>query len=276
MKILLASLLGAARLAAADPLLVTNLWLNDQAVVELPIGQHRVTTVSFPHPIESLDGANVTADGRAAGAFQIAHSQSSLALRALSPGATANLNIRLAGRTHAFLLTESKSPVLAVTFLPAPSPATVAGRPDETPEADAPRLTPEQWIGLLDRARNYAALRQHHPALVSDVTIARPRSITDYPAFTARLDEVLRFDRADALAFRVTLRSKTGREARYRAGSWAVRVGSRVLPQAVADASGVIPARGESTVWFLIQGSPDGRRNLISPRNDFVLLVNPL
>ena len=247
-------------------------------MIELPVGLHRVTTVTFPHPIQSLDGASLTTDARTPGLFQVAQSagNSSLALRALATGASANFNVRLDDRTYVFLLTESKSPILAVNFLStaaAPMTTTTTGT---APENSAPRLAPEQLVGLLDRARNYATLRQHHPSFVADVTIAQPRSVTDYPSFFARLEEVFRFDRADALAFRVTLKSKTGPEVRYRAGSWAVRVGDRLYPQGLADASGEVPARGEVTAWFLIQGSPDGQRNLLSPRNAFIVLVNPL
>ncbi len=272
--LLLVSACLAARLAAADGLLITNLWLNDQAVIELPVGQHRVTTVNFPHPIQSLDGAGLTADVRTPGLFQVAQSGSSLALRALAGGASANFNVRLNDRTYVFLLTESKSPVLTVNFL-STGIVTETSTTETASEIRAAQFTPEQLVGLLDRARHYTTLRQHHPFFVADVTQAKPRSITDYPTFTVRLEEVLRFDRADALAFRVTLQSKTGNQVRYRAGSWAVRVGARLYPQALADASGVIPAHGEVTAWFLIQGTPDGQRNLLSPRNDFIVLLNP-
>ena len=279
MNLLLANCLVALPLvAAADPLLVTNLWLNDQAVVELPVGLHRVTTVTFPHPIQSLDGASLTTDARTPGLFQVAQSggNSSLALRALAPGASANFNVRMEDRTYVFLLTESQSPMLAVNFLSSAAAETTTTAAGPASESSAPSLTPEQLLGLLDRARNYQTLRQHHPSFVADVTIAQPRSVTDHASFTVRLEEVLRFDRADALAFRVTLKSKTGEEVRYRAGSWAVRMNDQLYPQALAESSGSIPAQGEVTAWFLIQGSPDGQRNLLSPRNPFIVLLNPL
>jgi hypothetical protein len=111
----------------------TDRKARDQAVVELPIGLDRVTTVNFPRPIQSLDGASLTADGRTPGQFQVAQSagNSSLALRALKAGASANLNVRLADHTYVFLLNESKNPVLAVNFLGAPATATVAGGDDD-------------------------------------------------------------------------------------------------------------------------------------------------
>ena len=269
MKLIILNLLLPLTLAVADPMTITNLWLNDQVVMEIPIGLQRVTTVNFPRPIQSIDGAGLTTDGRVPGQFQLAQSSRSIALRALASGARGNLNVRLDDRTYVFLLTESRQPMLAVNFLAAPAMANVSG-------PAAPAAAPEQLVGLLDRARHFQTLRQHHPSLVSDVTLAQPRSVTDYSTFSVRLDEVFRFERADALVFHVTLRSKTGHEVRYGAGSWAVRVGDRLYSQALADASGVIPAAGEETAWFIIQGSPDGHRNLLSPRNPFIILVNPL
>ena len=267
MKLVILSLLLPFTLAVADPWTITNLWLNDQVVVEIPIGLHRVTTVNFPHPIQTIDGAGLTTDGRVPGQFQLAQSGASVALRALASGASANLNVRLNDRTYVFLLTESRQPMLAVNFCSVI--AEVAG-PAE------PAAAPEQLLGLLDRARHFETLRQQHPSLVSDVTLAQPRSVTDYRTFSVTLEEVFRFERADALVFHVTLRSKTGHEVRYRTGSWAVRVGERLYSQALADGSGVIPAAGEATAWFVIQGSPDGQRNLLSPRNLFIVLVNSL
>ncbi len=261
-------------LAAAEPPAITNLWLNDQTVAEIPVGLQRVTTVSFPGPIQALDAAGLTTDGRVPGLFQLAHQpgSSSFALRALATGASANLNVRLDQRLYVLLVSENRHPVLAVNFLaPTATSGSAAGA-----GAAAPTLTTSQLLGLLDKARAYEVLKQHHPRVVADVSVARPRSTNDYPACLVVLHEVFRFDDADALVFHVTLRNKTAQEVRYRPGSWAVRVGDRLYSQALADGDGIIPARGEAVAWFVIQGSPDGQRNQLSPRNPFIVLVNPL
>lgn len=267
MKILLANCLFSASILLAQPQVITNLWLDDQVAVEIPVGLHRVTTLNFPHPLQGLDAAGIGADARSQ--FQLAHSGSSVAVRALGAGASGNLNVRLKDQTYVLLLNESRNPVLAVNFLAASS------APAASVQTASP-VSPRQLLGLLDRARHYDRLRRHHPSLVSDVTRAQPRSIMDYPTFSIRLDQVFRFDRADALVFEVSLQGKTGREVRYHAGSWSVRVGDHAYPQALADAAGVIPAEGAVSARFVIQGSPDGGRNLLSPRNAFLVLVNPL
>ncbi len=264
--------LGLVTAGAQSHSMVTNVLLNDQEAVALPIGLHRVTTVTFPRPIQAIDGAGMTLDGRTPGVFQLAYEPTNafFALQALVPGASGNLNVRLAQRTYVLLLSESKTPMLAVNFRSA-SPGL-----NGTTGTDAPFLSPTQLLGLLDKARNYAALKQHHPETVTDVSTAAPGSISDFDAFTITLEEVYRFDESDALVFRVTLASKIQREVRYRPGSWAVRVGDRLYPQALADATGVIPPTGTVTAWFVVQGRPDGRRNGLSPQNRFTVLINPL
>ncbi|MBL9170590.1 MAG: hypothetical protein JNN07_22855 [Verrucomicrobiales bacterium] len=248
--------------------LVTNLPLDAERPMEVPVGIANVTTISFPYTIEAIDAAGVTTDGRAPALFQLAYLRlnSFFSVRALLPGAIANVNVRSAQKTYVLVLKESKMPWLAVNL--SKRSATAPTSPA------APPLSATQLLGLIDRARNYEALKQHHPELVADVTFARPRSTTDYPDFLVRLDEVFRFSGADALAFHVTLRSKVQREVRYRPGSWQVRVGDHLFPQAIADGNGVLPPLGEQRVWFVIQGAPDGQRTHLSVNNAFVILVN--
>ena len=62
---------------------------------------------------------------------------------------------------------------------------------------------------------------------------------------------------------------------RYLPGSFAVRVGQRVFPQAISDASGVLPPQAPQPAWFAIAGAPDGSRLDLSLNNDFVILVTP-
>lgn len=250
-------------------ILVTNVPLDAELPLEVPVAIENVTTISFPAAIQAIDAAGITTDGREPGLFQLAYIplNSFFSVRALIPGGVANVNVRSAQKTYVLVLKESKMPWLAVNL---------GQRPPVTPVSPAaPALSTTQLLGLLDVARNYPALKKHHPQLVADVTVAQPRSVTDYPDFVVKLEEVFRFDAADALAFHLTLKSKVQREVRYRSGSWQVRVGDHLFPQFIADGNGILPALGEETVWFLIQGTPDGQRSSLSVHNTFVILVNP-
>ena len=54
-----------------------------------PGATNRVTTINFPGPIEAIDGAGFTVDGKTPGHFQLAHAKGSafLSVRALLPKA---------------------------------------------------------------------------------------------------------------------------------------------------------------------------------------------
>ncbi len=248
---------------------VTNLPLSaDQAVV-VPVALYNVTTVNFPSQIQAIDAAGVTTDGRSAAVFQLAYPPRNrfFSVRALHTGAVVNVNIRCADRTYVLILKESQAPWLVVNFEPTSEPA------EST--RTLPDLSSTQLLGVLDRAKHFDDLQKFHRHLVAGVSVARPRSITDYDTFTVRLDEVFRFNEADALVFHLTLANKTPHEIRYRPGSWAARVGDHVFPQALSDASGTIPAGGTATAWFAIHGTPDGQRGYVSVKNSFIILVNP-
>jgi len=55
-----------------------------------------------------------------------------------------------------------------------------------------------------------------------------------------------------------------------------LRAGNRLYPQSVSDASGTVPPRGRSIVYFALTGTPDGGRNELSLKNQFAVLVNRL
>jgi hypothetical protein len=165
------------------------------------------------------------------------------------------------------------APVLSLTLQAPPAPTLGPVPSDPT---QAPRLTVPRLLGLLQKAKAYPLLQQHYPQTLVGVTQVRPQLTNAYDRFQIRLEEVTRFHTEDALVFRVFLRSQVGQEVRYKPDSFAVRVGPHVYYQALSDAAGVIPAQGEAPAYFVIVGTPDGRRHELSPKNEFVVLVSPL
>src|ERR1700722_10691265 len=113
-----------AAVALADSPAIQQVLLDDRAAVSVPVATNRVTTISFPGPIEAIDGAGITVDGKTPGLFQLAHTKGSafLSVRALFPKASANLNIRWNDHTYVFELTESDAPVLSLSLEAPPTP----------------------------------------------------------------------------------------------------------------------------------------------------------
>src|ERR1017187_8360551 len=83
-----------ATVALADSPAIQRVLLDDHTVISVPVATNRVTTISFPGPIEAIDGAGFTVDGKTPGQFQLAHAKGStfLSVRALTGRAAGNLN----------------------------------------------------------------------------------------------------------------------------------------------------------------------------------------
>jgi len=246
--------------------------LDDQMLYTVPVATNRVTTINFPGPIAAIDAANVTLDGKTPGQFQLAHTKGStfLSVRALAHKATTNLNIRWNRHTYVFELVESDTPILALNMDEDSTESVVQ---------PAPLLTPSRLLALLDKAKAFPILKKQHHESVAGVearTFFDKPQVTDFSDFEIQIDEVFRFDTEDTLVFHVTLRNKSSREIRYLPGSFCVRVGSRLYYQSISDAPGVLPSKSAGTVYFAITGTPDGGRNELSLKNDFVVLVTRL
>lgn len=211
----------------------------------------------------------MTADGKTAGLFQLAHKPGSyfFSVRSLVKDATTNVNVRWNNKTYVLELQESKDPLLSLIFkYPADGKSSLARR----------SVTPSKLIGLLDKAKAYAVLKTNHPEAVEQVDYVnyadKPR-VMDYNDFEIRLEEVFRFDAQDTLVFRVVLHNKTDKDILYKPQGFSLRVGERVYFQSISDASGVVPPKNDMPAYFAVTGTPNGGRNDISVKNDFTVLL---
>ena len=263
-------LLAATTASAAPPEAIQRLTLDERVVITVPVATNRVTTISFPGPIAAMDAVGVTADGKAPGQFQLAHTKGSsfVSVRALARKAATNLNIRWSKRTYVFELVESDTPVLALN-LDDNVAAAQAAQP-------APQVTPTRLLALLDKAKTFPLLKKQHPEAVAGAearTFGDQPPVTDFNDYEIRIEEVFRFNPEDTLVFHVTLRNKSEHPIRYMPESFSVRVGNRLYHQSISDAPGLLPPHAATTVYFAITGTPDGGRNELSLKNDFTVLV---
>jgi hypothetical protein len=243
--------------------------LDEHAVYSIPVSGDRVTTISFPGPISAIDAAQVTVDGKVPGLFQIAHSKGSyfLSVRALAKRAVTNVNIRWNNKTYVLELVETDEPLYSVIFKYTPDsllkPAEVA-------------VTPNRLLALLDKAKAFPLLKQYHPESVAQVEYANyvtKRKVMDYKTYEVQIEEAFRFDPEDTIVFHVTLRNKGDFPLQYAPDSFSLRVGERMYPQSISDASGTIPPKSETPAYFAVTGTPNGGRNDISLKNDFIIVL---
>ena len=264
----------SASLALADSPAIQNVFLDDRTVVSVPVATNRVTTISFPGPIEAIDGAGFTTDGKVPGQFQLAHAKGSafLSVRALAPKASANLNIRWNECTYVFELVESNPPVLSLIMDLPPTP-------EEEDAGRAPDVSPLKLLSLLDKAKAFPLLKSQQPESVADVgftTYDGEGLVSDFNDYQIVIQQAFRFNAEDTLVFRVAITNEAATPLIYQPDSFAIRAGNRLYPQSISDAGGTVPSDSQSIVYFAVTGTPDGGRNNLSLKNQFTVLVTRL
>jgi hypothetical protein len=271
-KILTLAALLMAQISWATSSSIKEFSLDEQTVYTIPVSLDRVTTISFPGPISAIDAAQVTADTKSPAAFQIAHTKgaSFLSVRALARKAATNLNLRWNKKTYVLELVESDTPLYSVIFnLP----------PELSAPPEAVSVSPHRLLALLDIAKGYPLLKTYHPETVAQVeyrNYAKTPKIMDYHDYEIELDEVFRFDPEDMLIFHVRLRNKTSQPLVYAPDGFSLRAGERTYFPSISDAGGVMPPKSEMPAYFAVTGTPNGGRNDLSIKNDFIVVLQAM
>jgi hypothetical protein len=268
-KLLALMCLALASKALGGSDAIKEFTLDERTVYTIPVSLDRVTTISFPGPISAVDAAQVTADNKSPASFQIAHTTGTafLSIRALVRKAATNLNLRWNGKTYVLELVESSSPLYSVIFTPPPEPIE---------RIDPISVSPHRLLALLDKAKGYPLLKTYHPEAVMQVeyrNYAKEPRVMDYHAYEILLDEVFRFDPEDTVVFHVRLRNKTDQPLAYAPDGFSLRAGERTYFPSISDASGLIPPKSEMPAYFAVTGTPNGGRNDLSPKNDFIVVL---
>lgn len=256
---------GWGLLCAASGEAIRTYPLDERIAYAIRVSREEPTTCLFPGALTALESANLSTKPEDAPPVLLSYQPgtSFFSVRALRADATAAVNVIYRGRVYVFTFRGSEEADRAVSFFEAPAASTTV-------------VTPVVVRSLLERAKNHAQLAAQYPALTQTVERAEPRSLTRYPGFTVTLEEVLRFDAEDTLVFRARVENPGHAPVRFDSDSLAVRVGPEIYPAALADTTGEIPPRGNTTVWFAVTGAPGGGRANLSVQNVFSVLVTRL
>lgn len=265
----LAVLGGACASAATAPApAIQRLPLDERTIYEVAIGRDVPTTLTFPSALTAIEGANVTTSPDTPAPVLLAYTtgQHFLSVRALEPGAKGAINVVWRQRTFVIRLAEGAAPSGAITFVD-------EAREAKPAPAIARRVTPETLVALLDRAKAHDALARHDPAAAATVERATPGSVTQYRDFRVIVEEVFRFDAEDTLIFRLRFENEGDAPVYYQPQRLAARVGLNVYHPSIADASGIVPPRAATHVYFAITGNGTGGRANLSVKNTFRIVV---
>ena len=263
----------AAAVVLAQPP-IQQIWLDDRVVVSVPVATNRVTTLSFPGPIDAIDGAGFTLDGKTSGQFQLAHVKGSpfLSVRALTASAAGNLNVRWNNHTSVFEFASGNAPVLSLVMASPPSPESEGA-------GCVPAVSPLTLLALLDKAKAFPLLKAQQPESVAEVgftTYDGKPLVSDFNDYQIQIEQAFRFNAADTLVFRVAITNETATPLVYQPDSFALRAGNRLYPQSISDSDGQVAPKSRSIVYFAVTGTPDGGRNELSLKNQFTVLVKRL
>jgi hypothetical protein len=253
-------------------------------VLRIPVARDRLTTIRVPSALSDLQAALVVTEPHPEALFLVTFRSGDafFTVRALAAGTNTSLNAVWKNQTYVLELVESPTPWLSVICDAPPEPVT-------HPAHKA--VTPARLLGLLDTAKAYGLLHQQYPERVAGVEVVRPDTVRDYGDYTIRTEEIFRFDAEDTLVFRIGVSNKTHALIRYLPESLMVRMSStsfdeavqesivgarpkqRIFYQSIAEATGLLPAAAQVPIYFAVTGSADGSRNLLSPRNDFMIML---
>lgn len=238
--------------------------LDERCVYTIRLGKDEPTTCVFPAAIKALVGANVSTKPAEDPGVLLSHETGTeyFSLRALKEGATGALNVVYRGRVYALAFVTGDNPDQAVVFLNEP----LVGTAREMPAPDGLRA-------LLDRAKQLDRLQNQYPGMASRIERSQPATVTHYRAFTATVEEVVRFDAEDVLVLRVRLENAIDVPIPYDPPALAVRVGHEVYPASLTEASGAIPPKAATHIHLVIAGAPGRGRSNLSVRETFNVIV---
>lgn len=260
--------------APASP--IRQFPLDERTVYTIPIARNQVTTIQFPSAMTALEGSGITTDPQVA-APVLMHYQPGrwfFSVRALTDKATAGLNVVWNKKTYVLQFTTDGEPLNSVTFYQA------SNRSFGGPRTE---VGPSNLLSLLDLAKAYPVLSVQNASQLPQMQAAQPHQRMLYKDFEVEITDVYRFETADTLVFRLIFTNQSEKEIYYQPQALAVRIGARVFPASIADASGILPPGNRlpdgsiqpcaTLAFFAITGSPDGGRNELSVMNRFNVLV---
>ena len=229
-----------------------------------------VTTVMFPSPITSIEGANVTGKHGEKGGYVLTYNKGSyfFSVQAQEMGPQkAKLNIVYNHATYVICLETAKDDneyFASVNFQTLKQISGFSGK----------KTSPPVVLDLIEKAKLYPILINQYPEDVQDITYVKKDHIFRYNQYNIMLKNVYRYDHADTVVFQLLIKNETGETLVYDPNLLSARLGSQIYFASVADASGMIPPHAEVPAWFAVTGTPTGRRNEMAADNNWIILLS--
>jgi hypothetical protein len=248
--------------------------LTDGKPLTIKIGTKQATILQFPRKITGLLGYGLT-DGKEPGSYHYAHPKNSalLSLRNLTPGKEADVGIILGEDLVLLHLKPDANAPAAVRFIESdqrrlkPRKISAAGLQDKQLDYNTEKL-----LQLLKLARNERVFQAYLPHLYQDAESREAELIYDDGNVASIIRRLYRFPKEDALVLIGAIQNRFDYPIQVDPGSFEVRVGKRVYPAVLVDASEMVPANSSLPVHLIIKGDAEGNRANLAIKNDFRLV----
>jgi hypothetical protein len=246
---------------------ITQKPLDELVIYTVPVAfASGNTTVLFPSAISGLYAKSIAAQEQPNADFLISFTPGNFyfTVRALKKDAVDHLTIIYNRKAYVLRLQAADDPIYTLTLFQG------QGRKLGTPIS----VVPERLLSLLDKAKAYTLFQEQHPEALAGVThVSSKDAVSHYDQFKVHIRDVWRFEQDDTLIFRLDFENTSDRTIYYKPQDLAVRLENRIYTQSIADASGLIPAKSLTPVYFAITGDGEGGRNNLAPDNPWNVLV---
>lgn len=254
--------------------------LNSSTVYNIPIG-NTATTITFPGPLLSIDGANVsnTPGTPAPVLLSYVDGRYFFSIKAVKANAQAAINVVYNNETYAFNFYHREDTIPYRTVrLVKPDPADPFATALSVRPRTISKVTPQVLLSLLDRSKSFPLFTAVTPDIpFDDLEHISPADLrTEYRDFEVTIQDIFRFGNYDTLVFRISLHNKTPEDIFYQPQTIGVRVGQNLYFPSIADSSGIIPAESTSEAYVAITGKPNGQPANLSIKNHFKIVVSKI
>ncbi len=249
--------------------------LNHNEPVLVKVGTNGVTSLEFPYKIEAIEGYGFSQSPGSGDAFQISYTKGTnyFSVRALKPGVTGNLSVILDQKVYALFFEESGSPTFVDIFGPGGEGGFAASSGPVIAETNK-RPTQVQLGGLLGKIKSYAALKTNSPQMLDGLQVAEPgKKIALDNLVESTICRILKDDSLNSAAFEVEVDNRSSNDFLYDPQELQVRVKDAVYGASLEDATGIVKAQTNATIFFVVNDADSARPNDLAPGNDFDLVI---
>jgi hypothetical protein len=258
---------------------VVRTTLSQSGPADVKVGLQGITTLEFPAKIEAINGYGFAVQPNPdTDQFQLIYDKGTnfLSLKALRPGASANLTVVLNEKVYCFYCEEDSDPSFVVIFGAPRENArfVVTGEPQSAvPDKDS--VSHEQLLSFLDKVKGYSGLKTESPDSIASLRVVEPNKRAVIGEIEAVIKRVVCDESLNLVGFEVQLSNRSHSDFYFDPEGFAVRVADANYDACISDAGGIVPAGTSVSAFFVVTATTNGGLSDLSASRNFDLQIRP-